>query len=158
LQRFLFDLAGACAEILLVHDGMIPHFMRAGIPRRQLRVLRNPVQPWRSSRVPAEVNRGVFFVGRVEADKGVDLLALSRDATRVREISTRAFTGARLLAPTLEQWCDSLLQICESKRAIARPRRLTDAGQVLGADAAPENGSWRAGKTGTVMGTSDGRS
>jgi len=267
LRRFLFDLAGARAEILLVHDGMVPHFVRAGIPRERLRVLRNPVLPWRSSRVPAEGNRDVFFVGRVEADKGIDLLAraaqragtglriigagsleaairreypaaellgwrsheqvselasgarivvtptrcretfglvavgallsgipvivsrfaliseeivrhgfgvscdpydevaladaiavLSRDDARVREISTRAFTGARLLAPTPEQWCDSLLQICESKRAIARPRRLTDAGQVLGADAAPENGSWRAGKTGTVMGTSDGRS
>jgi glycosyltransferase involved in cell wall biosynthesis len=203
---------------------MVPHLTRAGIPRQRLRVLRNPVLPWRPSRVRAEDNRDVFYVGRVEADKGVDLLAraarragarlriigagsletvvrrenpaaellgwrsrdqltqlagdarivvmptrwretfglvaleamlsgipvvvsrfsliseeivrhgfglscdpydeaalagaiaaLDRDNDRVREISCRAFSGARMLAPTPEQWCDDLLRIYESK-------------------------------------------
>src|SRR6266481_8556707 len=75
LRRFLFDLTDTLADILVVHDGMVPHLMRAGVPRQRLRVLRNPVLPWRSSRVQAEGNRDVFYVGRVEADKGVDLLA-----------------------------------------------------------------------------------
>jgi glycosyltransferase involved in cell wall biosynthesis len=224
LRRFLFDLTDTLADILVVHDGMVPHLTRAGVPRQRLRVLRNPVLPWRPSRVRAESNREVFYVGRVEADKGVDLLAraarragarlriigagsletavrrenpaaellgwrsrdqlaqlagdarivviptrwretfglvameallsgipvivsrfalisdeivqhgfglscdpydeaalagaiaaLDRDDDRVREISCRAFSGARMLAPTPEQWCDDLLRIYESK-------------------------------------------
>jgi hypothetical protein len=224
VRRFLFDLTDTLADILVVHDGMVPHLTRAGVPRQRLRVLRNPVLPWRSSRVQAEGNRDVFYVGRVEEDKGVDLLAraarragarlriigtgsletavrrenpeaellgwrshdqlaqlagearivvmptrwretfglvameallsgipviasrfsliseeivrhgfglscdpydeaaladaitmLDRDDNQVREISCRAFAGARMLAPTPEQWCDDLLRIHESK-------------------------------------------
>jgi glycosyltransferase involved in cell wall biosynthesis len=228
LRRFLFDLTDTLADILVVHDGMVPHLALAGIPRQRLRVLRNPVLPWCTSRVRAEGNRDVFYVGRVEADKGVDLLAraarragvrlriigtgslatairrenpeaellgwrshdqlaqlagdarivvmptrwretfglvameallsgipviasrfsliseeivqhgfglscdpydeaaladaivaLDRDDDRVREISCRAFSGARVLAPTPEQWCDDLLRIYESKLLVS---------------------------------------
>jgi glycosyltransferase involved in cell wall biosynthesis len=230
VRRFLFDLTDTLADILVVHDGMVPHLTRAGVPRQRLRVLRNPVLPWRSSRVQAEGNRDVFYVGRVEEDKGVDLLAraarragarlriigtgslatairrenpeaellgwrshdqlaqlagearivvmptrwretfglvameallsgipviasrfsliseeivrhgfglscdpydeaalahaitmLDRDDDQVREISCRAFSGARVLAPTPEQWCDDLLRIYESKLRAPTP-------------------------------------
>ena len=232
LRRFLFDLTDTLADILVVHDGMVPHLALAGIPRQRLRVLRNPVLPWCTSRVRAEGNRDVFYVGRVEADKGVDLLAraarragvrlriigtgslatairrenpaaellgwrahdqlaqlagearivvmptrwretfglvameallsgipviasrfsliseeivqhgfglscdpydeaaladaivaLDRDDDRVREISCRAFSGARVLAPTPEQWCDDLLRIYESKLLVSTSGR-----------------------------------
>ncbi|MBV9018568.1 MAG: glycosyltransferase family 4 protein [Alphaproteobacteria bacterium] len=224
MRRALFDLSGSQADVLLVHDGMLPHFRRAGIPHQRMQVLRNPVSGWRSTRIKAEENRDVFYVGRVEADKGVDLLAraaaragvrlrvigsgpleqqvrrengtadllgwrsreqiaaLVRDArmlvvpTRwretfglvaveallsgipvitsrfslisdeivrlgfglscdpydelalaeaisllrhddalVREMSRRAYSGARVLAPTAEEWCDALLRIYENK-------------------------------------------
>jgi glycosyltransferase involved in cell wall biosynthesis len=38
-------------------------------------VLRNPVIPWCRDRVTAERNRQILFVGRLERDKGIDLLA-----------------------------------------------------------------------------------
>ncbi len=49
--------------------------MRGGIRNTQIRVLRNPVLPWRTDRVHAETNRSVIFVGRMELDKGPDVLA-----------------------------------------------------------------------------------
>jgi glycosyltransferase involved in cell wall biosynthesis len=247
LRRFLFDLTDTLADILVVHDGMVPHLTRAGVPRQRLRVLRNPVLPWRPSRVRAEGNRDVFYVGRVEADKGVDLLAraarragarlriigtgslatairrenpaaellgwrshdqlaelagdarivvmptrwretfglvameamlsgipvivsrfaliseeivqhgfglscdpydeaaladaiaaLDHDDDAVREISCRAFTGARMLAPTPEQWCDDLLRVYESKLLTAQlPKGAAHPVLEVGANTAP---------------------
>src|SRR5260221_6486699 len=252
LRRFLFDLTSTLADILVVHDGMVAHLMRAGVPRQRLRVLRNPVLPWRPARVPAEDNRDVLYVGRVEADKGVDLLAraarhagvrlriigagsleaavreenpaaellgwqsrkqlaelaadarivvmptrwretfglvgieallsgipvivsrfsliseeivrqgfglscepydeaaladaiaaLDRDDDRVREISCRAFSGARMLAPTPEQWCNDLLRIYESKLSARSPKKAA-ATPETGDDADRENRSRHA--------------
>ena len=266
VRRFLFDLTHTRADLLVVHDGMVPHFMRGGVPRRRLRVLRNPVVPWRLSRVPAEDNRAVFYVGRVEADKGVDLLAraarragvplriigagslemavrhenptaellgwqsreqlalstsdarivviptrsretfglagieallsgipvivsrfslisdeivrhgfglscnpydeaaladaitaLDRDDDRVREISCRAFSGARMLAPTPEQWCDDLLRLYESKLAAARlpAEAAGDPEPGDGKDADRENGSKYAARMDATIGMTD---
>jgi glycosyltransferase involved in cell wall biosynthesis len=38
-------------------------------------VLRNPVSPWCRDRIAAERNSQILFVGRLERDKGIDLLA-----------------------------------------------------------------------------------
>lgn len=84
LRQVLFDLASLDARVLVVHDGLVPHFVRAGIPAESIRVLRNPVRPWRSTRVPVERNRDVFFVGRLDEDKGVDLLAAAARLADVR--------------------------------------------------------------------------
>jgi glycosyltransferase involved in cell wall biosynthesis len=263
LRRFLFDLASTLADILVVHDGMVPHLMRAGVPRQRLRVLRNPVLPWRAERVPAERNRDVFYVGRLEADKGVDLLAraarhagvrlrvvgtgsleadiraenpvaellgwrsreqlaqlardarivviptrcretfglvgieallsgipvvmsrfslisdeivqhgfglscdpydeaaladtvaaLDRDDDQVREISYRAFSGARMLAPAPEQWCDDLLRIYESKLAARLPIR-TAANPEPDDDTNHGDRSQHAARTDTPMEMTD---
>nr|WP_249810551.1 glycosyltransferase family 4 protein [Bradyrhizobium sp. 157] len=60
---------------------MLPHLERGGIPRTQLLTLRNPVTPWHARRIEAERNKVFLFVGRLEEDKGVDLLlAAARDA------------------------------------------------------------------------------
>jgi glycosyltransferase involved in cell wall biosynthesis len=71
----LFDLAEIEATVLAVHEGMVPYLVEGGIPRYRIRVLRNPVIPWCRERVEAERNNEVLFVGRLERDKGVDLLA-----------------------------------------------------------------------------------
>jgi glycosyltransferase involved in cell wall biosynthesis len=72
LVRFEPKQIGA---VLAVHDGMLAHLRRGGIDIRCLRVLRNPVEPWHGLRVRAEHNRDFIFIGRLEADKGPDLLA-----------------------------------------------------------------------------------
>lgn len=63
------------ATLLAVHEGMVPLLARSDIPASIVRVLRNPVTPWRDTRIAAESNQRVFFVGRVEEDKGIDVLA-----------------------------------------------------------------------------------
>ena len=72
LVRFEPNLIGV---ILAVHDGMLPHLTRGGIDIRCVRVLRNAVEPWQDLRVKAEHNRNFIFLGRLDLDKGPDLLA-----------------------------------------------------------------------------------
>lgn len=74
-RRLLMDLQGSGATVLAVHEGMAPLLERGGIPAHAIKVLRNPVQPWSAERVQAEANLGFLFVGRLEHDKGVLLLA-----------------------------------------------------------------------------------
>jgi glycosyltransferase involved in cell wall biosynthesis len=81
LRHRLFDLTTTPAQIIAVHETMIPLLARGAIDPGRIRVLRNPVTPWRATRVRAENNRDVFFVGRLDGDKGADLLA--RAAERV---------------------------------------------------------------------------
>jgi glycosyltransferase involved in cell wall biosynthesis len=96
MRRFLFDMNKTEATVLAVHEGMVPYLKRGGIPETAIRVLRNPIMPWSAERVPAERNREVFFVGRVELDKGVDLLAdaARRAGARLRVIGDGALTEA----------------------------------------------------------------
>lgn len=75
VRASLFDLHETDATILAVSDAMIPLLERGGIPRRSIQVLRNPVTPWRTTRVAAENNREIFFVGRLEIDKGANIVA-----------------------------------------------------------------------------------
>ena len=74
-RRGLLNLGQSSGSILAVHDGMIPHLVRGGIAREAIKVLRNPVKPWSPVRIEAERNKMFVFVGRLDADKGPDLLA-----------------------------------------------------------------------------------
>lgn len=74
-KRRLLDPARSRALVHVVHERMASQFAQAGIAPAYLRILRNPAIPWRAARVPAERNRDVFYVGRVDRDKGVDVLA-----------------------------------------------------------------------------------
>jgi glycosyltransferase involved in cell wall biosynthesis len=81
IRRVVFDFASMGAKVLAVHEGMLPHLERGGIPRSRLVALRNPVTPWHARRIEAERNKVFLFVGRLEEDKGADLLlAAARDA------------------------------------------------------------------------------
>jgi glycosyltransferase involved in cell wall biosynthesis len=82
IRRAVFDFTSMGAKILAVHEGMLPYLERGGIPRTQLVTLRNPVTPWHARRIEAERNKVFLFVGRLEEDKGADLLlAAARDAS-----------------------------------------------------------------------------
>lgn len=58
--------------VLMVHPDMAEGLVRAGWSSGLLRTLRNPARPLTPSRVRVEDNREVLFVGRVEAEKGVE--------------------------------------------------------------------------------------
>jgi glycosyltransferase involved in cell wall biosynthesis len=81
LRQALFNLKREGATIVAVHDGMLPLLERGGLRRSQLTSLRNPVTPWSTTRIRAESNRVFVYVGRLDADKGVDLfVAAAREA------------------------------------------------------------------------------
>jgi glycosyltransferase involved in cell wall biosynthesis len=73
IRQATFELNSDGLTILAVHDGMLPLLERGGVLRGQLASLRNPVRPWSSTRIQAEGNKVFVFVGRLDADKGVDL-------------------------------------------------------------------------------------
>lgn len=75
MRSAAIGLGNTRATIVVVHDAMIPLMVRGGVPSASIRVLRNPVAAWCDARVPAEANSSVFFVGRLEIDKGVGVLA-----------------------------------------------------------------------------------
>jgi len=75
VRRILCDFGAEGSTILAVHEGMLPHLARGGIAEARLKALRNPATPWREERIAAERNRAFVFVGRLESDKGIDLLA-----------------------------------------------------------------------------------
>ncbi len=67
--------------VLAIHAAMRPMLARAGIPAEAVHPLPNPVTPFSETRIPAERNAEVLFVGRIEATKGADLaLAAARRA------------------------------------------------------------------------------
>jgi glycosyltransferase involved in cell wall biosynthesis len=74
-MRALYDPSSGAGRILAVHDGMRALLERGGIGRGSLGVLRNPVVPWQTDRIPAERNRTFLFVGRLDVDKGADIAA-----------------------------------------------------------------------------------
>lgn len=80
IQRAVLS-PGDSPPVLAIHAAMTPALIRGGIPAHAIHVLPNPVVPWSPSRIRAEINQEVLFVGRLEATKGADLaLAAARIA------------------------------------------------------------------------------
>lgn len=82
IQTRVFDPAHA-PPVLAIHAAMAPLLMRAGIPAQAIHALPNPVLPWSATRIAAEDNREVLFVGRLEETKGPDLAAAAARAAGV---------------------------------------------------------------------------
>lgn len=74
-RRAAIDFSHAGSLVTVIHPDMIEYFVRGGIPRDRIRVVRNPVSPYRASRVTAEANADLFFIGRLVHEKGPDLAA-----------------------------------------------------------------------------------
>lgn len=74
VQRAFYDRHRS-PPVLAIHESMRPFLMRAGIPNGAIESLPNPVTPWSATRIDAERNDEVLFVGRLEGTKGPDLAA-----------------------------------------------------------------------------------
>ncbi len=96
--RRTFDGALPWAGVFQIHPDMQERLVRGAIPARLCRTLRNPADPYRTTRIEAESNRGFIYVGRLEADKGV--LVLAEAARRVGVAVT--FIGEGVLRGELE--------------------------------------------------------
>lgn len=132
-REALFDFGMQPATVLAVHEGMAPLLGRRGIPSASIRVLRNPVTAWRSTRIEAERNRDLLYVGRLELDKGVDTLARA-----VRRLGARLrIVGDGPLVATLPELCpgvemlgrqppQAIAAIADSARLIVLPTRVRE--------------------------------
>jgi glycosyltransferase involved in cell wall biosynthesis len=130
VRHRLFDLTQAQAQVIAVHEAMLPLLVRGRIAPRRISVVRNPVTAWREARVPAEKNRDVFFVGRLDDDKGPDLLARAarRIGARLRLIGegplavqiARDYPDAELLGWRSR---DEIARLIGSARIVVSPTR-----------------------------------
>lgn len=85
-QRVLWQALGdvdAWGGILVIHPAMKPRLARAGFAQSNMYPVRNPVLPYSSTRIAAENNTELVYVGRLEADKGVGELAAAAARTGV---------------------------------------------------------------------------
>lgn len=96
--RRTFDGALSWAGVFQIHPDMQERLERGAIPARLCRTLRNPADPYSVTRIRAEANRGFIYVGRLEADKGVLVLA---EAARRAGVAV-TFIGEGVLRAELE--------------------------------------------------------
>jgi glycosyltransferase involved in cell wall biosynthesis len=82
--RAILDWRTAPFTALAIQEGMIPLLERGGVPAHRIAVLRNPADRLGLQRVEAENNSEVFFVGRLDTEKGADLLAAAARAAGMR--------------------------------------------------------------------------
>lgn len=129
LRRALLDL-NSVGRVLAVHEAMVPLLHRSGLSGAPIDVLRNPVVAWRADRIAAERNATFLFVGRLDVDKGVDLLAAAARRAGVRLRMIGAGPLADMLAseyPEIELtgWKsrDDIAELCREARAIVLPTR-----------------------------------
>jgi len=86
------------AGIILIHPAMQERLARARYPEGLFKVVRNPSTPYSDTRIHAEDNQGVVFVGRLEPDKGA--LEVAHAAARAGMALTLVGEGS--LRETLE--------------------------------------------------------
>ncbi|WP_416357037.1 glycosyltransferase family 4 protein [Aureimonas phyllosphaerae] len=69
------------AGVMMIHPRM-RHYLEKGVRRsRHMFTVRNPAEPFSRQRIRCEDNETVFFIGRVEAEKGVaELLSAAKRA------------------------------------------------------------------------------
>ena len=116
--------------------------VRGGVPAQAIRVLRNPAEPYVRSRVQAEANRGVLFVGRVVRSKGVVALAEAAHAvglplTVVGEGPERAPLTARFPAIRFTGWLSQseVAPFAREARALAMPTLVPESYGLVAAEA-----------------------
>ncbi|MBD2841010.1 glycosyltransferase family 4 protein [Erythrobacter rubeus] len=63
------------ALVAVIHPSMSPFLSKSDLSLERLRTVRNPASAFSESRVAAEKNNDIFFIGRVAREKGVELAA-----------------------------------------------------------------------------------
>ena len=145
IREHVFPIRGAAASIVMIHEGMRPFFVRAGIREDLLQTIRNPVEPVFTSANPPKpwMNRDFFFIGRIELEKGYDLAA---EAARRAGVPMH-FIGDGAGRPALEQhypeavchgWKDreGIRSLLASARAVVVASRLPEPFGLVAIEAA----------------------
>lgn len=130
------------AGILMIHPGMADFLTRSGYPPDRLHALRNPAQALSDRRVCAEDNSRFLFIGRVEAEKGVEeLVAAAAQAgvslTVAGDGPLLAGLRTRFPAVRFTGWLDraGLLREVAEARALVMPSRYPEPFGLVAAEA-----------------------
>lgn len=133
VKQRLLDLGTTEAIIAIIHPFMSEWLQKAGVSEGRIRVLRNPVKAFRSSRVEAEQNSDLFFIGRVEPEKGAELAAEAahKAGRRLRIIgdgSDRPRLARKFPEIVWEGWCSHarIAELIGSARGVIMPSRLPE--------------------------------
>jgi glycosyltransferase involved in cell wall biosynthesis len=137
-----FDGQSHGAKILMIHERMADLLIQSGYPRDQLVTVRNPVTGFTVKRIPVERNRTIYFVGRVEAEKGVeDALAAAKRAKvplkvigdgPMRSRLSKAFPDVQFLGWSSRERMADLLA---DARALVMPSRYPEPYGLVAAEA-----------------------
>jgi glycosyltransferase involved in cell wall biosynthesis len=133
MLRAVLDFTRTRPLVGIIHPAMSEWYERGGIPKDRIRVVRNPVKPFRQDRVTAERNRDIFFIGRLAYEKGPDLAA---DAARlagrrlrvIGDGDMRPVMRARYPEAVLEGWKNhaEIGELLKDARAVIVPSRLPE--------------------------------
>lgn len=130
------------AGVLLIHPAMAEQLEIAGYAQKQLIPLRNPATPLDTDRIPAERNSGFLFLGRIEAEKGIEELITAAQAAEVeltvvgegplREPLQERFPNFRFTG-----WLDrdGMLEHARGARALVMPSRYPEPFGLVVAEA-----------------------
>lgn len=130
------------AGILMIHPAMAPRLSASGYPDERLIPLRNPASALSETRIAAEQNRRFLFIGRVEAEKGVEELIAAAAAadvplTVVGEGPLREPLAARYPGIRFTGWLerDAILREARTARALVMPSRYPEPFGLVAAEA-----------------------
>lgn len=130
-------------RVLAIHEAMRPLLVRGGVPDAAITTLPNPIRPWSAERIPAERNRGVVFVGRLNEEKGPDLAAR---AARMAGVPLTVIGDGRMLDALKQEYpevrfvgrqsAETVAQMVRHARALVMPSRYPEpyglvAGEAL---------------------------
>ncbi len=128
--------------ILMIHPDMAPSLENAGYPAERLVPLRNPATSLSETRIAAEANDRILFIGRVEAEKGVeDLIAAAESAgvalTIAGEGPLREPLAAKHPEVRFTGWLDRAGMLAEARgaRALVMPSRYPEPFGLVAAEA-----------------------
>ena len=126
----------------MIHEGMADQLDVKSLRGTPKTTIRNPAEPLTKDRVRAEANDRFLFVGRVEREKGVDVLCA---AARLAGVSLRVAGEGPLLASLKEAypefrfdgWSDrrALASALREARALVMPSRYPEPFGLVAAEA-----------------------
>ncbi len=117
ILRQMMEMRRTRALIATIHPAMHSWLARGGIEPSRLRAVRNPVTPFLDQRVEAEKNSDLFFIGRVESEKGVDL---ALEAARLAGRRMRVIGDGAMCPPLKAKFPDSVWEGWRTHSDIAR--------------------------------------